>query len=280
MNHYNFESFNLDDNLAAQHHELPDIEPLDTSLDDSLTFQDDFGNNQNYSDAELNSAPDWSNFDSQPPTDGMYDRITDNLDVSSYDSSNDLADVNYGNEYDFATQTHELTNLDSSTVNSWDDSSVYSGDDSTHQSYLQNETNYSDSYSNPDYNYSYRQERVDLQVSAHENHDYYQDVAFGDSTLAEQANNASLHEQYLAQHQRSGSGEASTYLSNAQEQEGYATEHRNSQEYFSNIADDYRAEGKYDLANKYDDKAQTEQEWVETYQDKAQDFRDQAKEVG
>lgn len=286
MDHYSFESHNFDD-LAAQSHELPDAEQLNTSLDDSITLQDDFSHNQNYLDADLNSAPDWNSSDHQLTADGLYDRIADNLDVSSYDSSGYNQDTYYGDDAHFAAQTHELTNPEPLTTEAWDHSTVYQGDDYAHQSYLDNEPNYSDAsdwnssetYSYSDHNYTYHQDSNGLEVSAYESQDYYQDSSFGDSSVAEQGDYASLHDQYLDHYQRSGSGQASEYLNDALEQEKYADEHRNSYEDFSKIADDYRAEGSNDLANKYDDKAKTEQEWVETYQEKAQDYRDKADEA-
>lgn len=68
-------------------------------------------------------------------------------------------------------------------------------------------------------------------------------------------------------------------MNDAIKQEGYASDHRNSYEDFSQTADRYRVEGNYELADKYDDKAHTEQEWVETYEANAQDYRDKAKEA-
>lgn len=284
MDHYTFDAQGFDDSsFADQLDGLSDLESVDSSpsFDESIAQPEDFNSNQEFLNQDVSylDYADGNSFETSSSPEGLYDQVVDALDPSSLGQGDYTQDLSYGDDANFVGQPDDYSNLESANPSmSLDESTAYQGDFNQNTGYFEQDSSYLGLHSTDSHLHSeanYYQENEAIHVSSYEQGNYSQEIAYSDPN----SSNHFLADPYSGNHQRSGSDLDSDYLNHAMEQEGYASDHRNYYEDFSQAADQYRAEGKYDLADKYDDKAHTEQEWVETYEANAQDYRDKAKEA-
>ena len=283
MDHYTFDDQSFDDSsFADQLDGLSDLESVDPSpsSDESIVQPEDFNNNQDFLNQDVSylDYADGNSLDPSSSPEGLYDQAIEALDPSSLGQGDYTQDLSSGDDANLAGQPDDYSNLESVNPSmSLDESTAYQGDFNQNSGYCDPDTNYLGSYSTDSHLSSeanYYQDNEAIHVSSYEEN-YSQEIAYNDP----HSSNHVLADSYSGNHQRSGSDLASDYLNDAMEQEGYASDHRNSYEDFSQTADQYRAEGKDDLADKYDDKAHTEQEWVEKYEANAHDDRNKAEDA-